>query len=161
MTSSVMKKKIKYQQSLLLQITLEKKVNIYLLKKCFKKLGRSTNQKVNFACRYSVTKMSLFTNMKDKLNILSKWNVAYQFSCPSCESSYIGKTEQTLFERTKEQVTRADSVIKEHFDNCVIGLFFWLFCISFYINWYHFLQRFGTSFNITRKKDFCHKFSFF
>ena len=62
--------------------------------------------------------------MKDKLSILSKSNVVYQFSCPGCESSYIGKTEQTLFERTKEQVTRADSVIKEHFDNCVIGLFF-------------------------------------
>ena len=29
MTSSVMKKKIKYQQSLLIQIPLEKKVNIY------------------------------------------------------------------------------------------------------------------------------------
>ena len=28
------------------------------LKKCFKKLGRSTNQKVNFVCHYSVTKMS-------------------------------------------------------------------------------------------------------
>ena len=24
----------------------------HLLKKCFKKLGRSTNQKVNFVCRY-------------------------------------------------------------------------------------------------------------
>ena len=116
-----MKKKIKYQQSLLLQITLEKKVNIYLLKKCFKKLGRSTNQKVNFVCRYSVTKMSFFTDMKDQSNILSKLNVVYQFSCPGCESSYIGKTEQTLFERTKEHVTRADSAIKEHFDNCSNG----------------------------------------
>ena len=37
--------------------------------------------------------MSFFTNMKDKLNKLSKSNVVYPFSCPGCESSYIGKTE--------------------------------------------------------------------
>ena len=80
----------------------------HLLKKCFKKLGRSTNQKVNFVCRYSVTKISFFTNMKEKLNKLSKSNVVYQFSCPGCESSYIGKTDRTLFERTKEHVTRAN-----------------------------------------------------
>ena len=90
----------------------------HLLKKCFKKLGRSTNQKVNFVCRYSVTKISFFTNMKDKLNKLSKSNV-FQFSCPGCESSYIGKPERTLFERTREHVTRADSAIKGHLDNCL------------------------------------------
>ena len=90
----------------------------HLLKKCFKKLGRSSNQKVNFVCCYSVTKISFFTNMTDKLNILSKSNFVYQFSCPGCESSYIGKTERTFFERTKEHVTRADSVIKRHLDNC-------------------------------------------
>ena len=56
--------------------------------------------------------------MKDKLNKLSKSNVVYQFSCPGRESSFIGKTEQTLFERKKEHVTRADSLIKGHLDNC-------------------------------------------
>ena len=35
------------------------------------------------------------------------------------ESSYIEKTEQTLFERTKEHVTRADSAIQGHLDNCL------------------------------------------
>ena len=32
----------------------------YLLKKCFKKLGCTTNQNVIFVCRYSVTKISFF-----------------------------------------------------------------------------------------------------
>ena len=82
-------------------------------------MERSTNQKVHFVCRYSVTKILFFTNMKDKLSKLSKSNVVYQFSCPGCESSYIGKTERTLFERTKEHVIRADSAIKGHFDNCL------------------------------------------
>ena len=82
-------------------------------------LGRSTNQKVNFVCRYSVTKISFFTNMKDKLNKLSKSNVVYQSSCPGCESSYIGKTERTLFERTKEHVTCADLAIKGYLGDCL------------------------------------------
>ena len=84
----------------------------HLLKKSFKKLGRSTNQNVNFVCRYSVTKISFFTNMKHKFNTLNKSNVAYQFSCPDCEFSGIGKTEQAVFQRIKEHVTRADSAIK-------------------------------------------------
>ena len=73
----------------------------HLLKKCFKKLGGCTKEKVNFVCRYSVTKILFFTNTKDKLNKLSKSNVVYQFSLSVCESSYIGKTERALFERTK------------------------------------------------------------
>ena len=91
----------------------------HLLKKCFKKLGCSINQKVHLVCRYSVMKISFFTNMKDKLNKISKSNVACQFSCPGCESSYTGKTERTLFERTKEQVTRVESEIKGRLDNCL------------------------------------------
>ena len=52
------------------------------------------------------------------LNKLSKSNVVYQFSWPDYESSNIGKTERTLFEKTKEHVTRVDSDIKGHLDNC-------------------------------------------
>ena len=55
--------------------------------------------------------------MQDKLNKLGKSNVVYQFSCPGCESSYIGKTEQTLFKRRKYHVSRAGSAIKGHLDN--------------------------------------------
>ena len=49
-------------------------------------------KKVSFVCRYPVMKKSIFTNMKDKLEMFSKSNVAYQFSCPGCASSYVGKT---------------------------------------------------------------------
>ena len=49
-----------------------------------------------------------FPQIWNKLNILSKSNVVYQFLCPGCESSYIGKSERTLFERTKYHVTGAD-----------------------------------------------------
>ena len=82
-------------------------------------MGCSTNQKFNFVCCYFVRKISFFTNMKDKLNKLSKSNVVYPFSCPDCKSSYIGKTEWAFFERTKAHVTRADSANKGHLDNCL------------------------------------------
>ena len=82
-------------------------------------MGRLTNQKVNFVWRFSITKISFFTNMKGKLNKLSKSNVVYQFSCPGCGSSHIGKTERTLFKRTKEHVTHTDSAIKGHLSNCL------------------------------------------
>ena len=56
-------------------------------------IGTLHKSKINFICQYFVTKISFFTNMKDKLNKLSKSNDVYQVSCPGCESSYIGKTE--------------------------------------------------------------------
>ena len=56
--------------------------------------------------------------MKDRLSHLSKSCVVYEFSCPGCKDSYIGKTERTLYERTKEHASRHDSAVKLHIDNC-------------------------------------------
>ena len=73
-------------------------MDIYILKKCFRKLGGSTNQKVNFVCCYSFMKILFLTktNMQNKLNKLSKSNVVYQFLCPGCEFSYIYRKKNTL-----------------------------------------------------------------
>ena len=118
MTSVVMKKKKKKNSTVFINIGYLEEKGEHLLKKCFEKLGRSSSIKVNFVCRYSVTKVSFFTNMIDKLNILSKSIVIYHFSCTGCESSYTGKTERTFFKRTKEHVVLADSAIKGNLDNC-------------------------------------------
>ena len=48
--------------------------------------------------------------MKDKLNKLSKSNVAYQFSCPGCEPSY---TARTLFKRTKKYEVLQTQLLKD------------------------------------------------
>ena len=58
MTSQVMNKKI----TDFINIDYAGEKGEHLLKKCFEKLGRSSNQKVNFVCFYSVTKRSFFTN---------------------------------------------------------------------------------------------------
>ena len=42
---------------------------------------------------------NVFTNIKDKIAPLGQSSIIYKFTCPSCSSSYIGKTEITLYER--------------------------------------------------------------
>ena len=56
---------------------------------------------------------------KDKIPHLSNSNVVYHFECPGCMKSYIGKTETTLFNRTKEHGWRdKNSAIWKHFEQC-------------------------------------------
>ena len=45
--------------------------------------------------------------------------VIYEYSCPGCAEKYIGKTESTLFNRTKEHAWgQKDSAIFKHFHQC-------------------------------------------
>ena len=46
--------------------------------------------------------MGYFCNTKDPTPTLNRSNVVYEFSCPGCRATYIGKTERTLFERSRE-----------------------------------------------------------
>ena len=89
-----------------------------LVKSCINRLKRCTSVSVRFITCYSVTKLSFFTNTKDKIDDLSKSFVVYHFNCPGCQSSYIGKTERTLFERTKEHCFNNDSAVRSHIDKC-------------------------------------------
>ena len=93
------------------------------LMKLFKK-----DQKVELRVHFKTTKMSFFTSNKDKTPYLSSSSVVYQFSCPGCMDSYIGKTESTLHNRTKEHGTDPTSAINKHFQRCsawqhIVGLF--------------------------------------
>ena len=64
---------------------------------------RCLNVKVQINTRTTTTKLNLFTNTKDKVPKPNKLNVAYEFTCPKCNSSYIGKTaDRTLHERVKD-----------------------------------------------------------
>ena len=71
---------------------------ISYIKKLYKSLKREIN--VKFVTNCKTTKMSFFTNTKDKIPRLSQSSVVYKFICPGCSSSYIGKMKQTLHERT-------------------------------------------------------------
>ena len=63
--------------------------------------------------------MSFYTNMKDQIPKLMKSYVAYQFYCPGCNNSYIGKTEQNLCTRIEEHdCSDEGSAIYDHIKNC-------------------------------------------
>ena len=101
------------------------------MKKVYKCL--KNEKRVKFVLQYETTKLSYFTNTKDKLPILSQSSVVYKFVCPGCSSSYIRKTERNLWERTKERAykntnQKEQSAIYEHLLICghynhIVGLF--------------------------------------
>ena len=70
------------------------------IKKLYKYLKKDTN--IKFILCYKTTKMSFHTNTKEKTPLLSQSSLVYKFTCPGCSSSYVGKTERTLFKRTEE-----------------------------------------------------------
>ena len=94
---------------------------VSLIKACINKIRGNCikNRKIVFKILYDVAKTEVFCNNKDKTSFLCQSNVVYKFVCPGCNSSYVGKTERTLSERTTEHVWSSnDSAIKFHLDSC-------------------------------------------
>ena len=96
-----------------------------MVKSCIKKLYRNFKREINvkFVTHYKTTKMSFFTNTKDKTPSLSQSSVKYKFTCPGCSCNYIGKMEWTLHERTEEHAypnkkSNEQSAIYEHLSTC-------------------------------------------
>ena len=57
--------------------------------------------------------------MKDHIPELMKSYVVYQFNCPGCNDSYIGKTERNLRTRTEEHACSDEkSAIYGHIKGC-------------------------------------------
>ena len=66
-----------------------------------------------FAIRDGVCNFSGITH--SGMPLLNKSHIVYKFSCPGCQSSYIGKTDRTLLTRTREHaVTDKESAIYKH-----------------------------------------------
>ena len=85
-----------------------------MLKKTIKK-----DQDVSFTVTYNTTKLSLYTNTKDRIDILAHSCVIYQFCCRECSKRNIGKTEGTSFERIDEHAFKGkNSVVYNHINSC-------------------------------------------
>ena len=92
-----------------------------IAKRCKKRLDKlfRKEKRVKLNIIFQSTKVSFFTSTKDKIPALSNSGVIYNYTCPGCKSSYIGKTENTLFNRTKEHGWKQkDSAIFKHFNSC-------------------------------------------
>ena len=93
----------------------------HLVKNFKKKINRLLNseKKINIKTHFKTTQLSIFAPTKDKVPSLSKSSVVYEVKCPGCGIDYIGKTDRTLFERTKEHAwTDVESPLRNHLINC-------------------------------------------
>ena len=89
-----------------------------LLRNFKKKLLRCLNVKVQINTRIATTKLNLLANTKDKVPKQNKSNVVYEFTCPKCNSSYVGKTDRTLLERVKEHAYKdQESAVNKHLNS--------------------------------------------
>jgi hypothetical protein len=98
--------------------------------RCKKRLFKlfKNNLKVEFRVHFQTAKLSFYTSNKDKTPLLSNSFLVYEYSCPGCLHTYIGKTESTLFNRTNEHGwSDKKSAINRHFHTCsgwqhIVGL---------------------------------------
>ena len=88
-----------------------------LVKKLKRKLRRCLiDPNVDIRIKQKTTKLYFFISNKDKT---PPSNVVYEFTCPGCNSSYIGKTNRTLLVRTQEHaLTDKESAIYKHLHYC-------------------------------------------
>ena len=91
-----------------------------LVKKFKRKLWRClVDPNVDIRIKEKTTKLCFFTSTIDKTPLLSQSNVVYEFTCPGCNSSYIGKTNITFLARTQEHaLTDKESAIYKHLRYC-------------------------------------------
>ena len=66
---------------------------------------------------FSKTKVSFFTNNKDRTPLLSKSNVIYRLCCPGCSATYFRKTDRNLHERCVEHATMCRAIF-DHLCTC-------------------------------------------
>ena len=90
----------------------------FLVKNLVKKLQRNLTEPVKFVVLYQTKKISYFLPKKDKVPDLQRSNLVYEFTCPGCNESYIGKTERNLNTRLKEHLGPAKSAISKHLTDC-------------------------------------------
>ena len=90
----------------------------FLVKRLIKKLQRNLTEPVKFIVIYQTKKISYFLPKKDKIPDLSPNNLVYQFTCPGCNASYIGKTERNLATRLSEHFDPHKSAISKYLSEC-------------------------------------------
>ena len=90
-----------------------------------KQLKKKTNpflnpsKKVNIKTLFKTTDLSVFTSTKYKLPLLRKSCAVYEVKCPGCSIQYIGKSDRTLHERTREHAwSDVESPLRNHLSTC-------------------------------------------
>ena len=84
-----------------------------VVQKCTKRLSKlmKREKKVVFKVFLETTKLAFFTSNKDKTPFLSSSGVVYEYSCPGCAKSYVGKTNNTYILNSHSNKQKYNAVI--------------------------------------------------
>ena len=74
--------------------------------------------KCRFIINWKTINSNVFVSCKDKIPKTYQSSVVYEFTCPGCNSRYIGITDRCLYTRTKEHAYHTESVIHQHLSTC-------------------------------------------
>ena len=89
-----------------------------MVKKLIRKLQRNLTKLVKFIVIYQTKKVSYFLSKKDKIPDLERNDLVYEFSCPGCSATYIGKTVPNLRTWLTEHAKLNTSAVSEHLTTC-------------------------------------------
>ena len=89
-----------------------------LTKRFKNKIRRLLKGPCKFILHWKTTQSSYFLSCKDKTPNEYRSSIVYQFSCPGCQSPYIGKTERCLYTRLKENSAHDSLEIYAHINSC-------------------------------------------
>ena len=90
----------------------------YLVQKLSRKLQRNLIKPVRFIVIYQTKKVFYFLSKKDKIPYLERKDLVYEYSCPGCSATYIGKTVRNLRTRLTEHAKLNTSTVSEHLTSC-------------------------------------------
>lgn len=97
------------------------------VRKLMKLIKRDKNVRVKTF--FETKKLSFYVSNKDRTPLLSNSGVVYEYECPGCGEAYVGKTNNTLWNRTGQHGwSQKSSAVYQHFSNCeawghMMGLF--------------------------------------
>ena len=74
--------------------------------------------KCRFIINWKSINSNVFVSCKDKTPKTYQSSVVYEFTCPGCNSRYIGETDSCVYTRTKEHSYHTESAIYQHVSTC-------------------------------------------
>jgi hypothetical protein len=83
-----------------------------------RKLTKLISKPVKFQIHWQTKKLQYLTNTKDQIPSEYQCSVVYKFTCPACNSCYIGKTDRNLLTRIIEHSKSNASEIFQHTQHC-------------------------------------------
>ena len=90
-----------------------------VVKSCLSKLTKLIDKPVKFQVHWKSTKLGHFTNTKNLTPKEYRSCVVYEFTCPGCNATYIGKTDRNLLTRvTEHSKHNSNSEVFNHIDSC-------------------------------------------